>query len=401
MDKVYLAKQKIFNANNKVFAYELLFRDHAEGIKNFPTNIKATSHVLVNVLININEILNETNIVLVNVDEEFLLSGLIDLLDKNKFMLEILETTDLNEKVISKIEQYHKRGFKIAIDDFDCSAEMIRKFNPIFRYIHLVKIDIIESEPENLMSIVPKMKKMGLKLLAEKIETQEEYEYYKKLNFDLFQGYYLERPEVIEVQRSKDITQYTILNVIKLIKDDASTTAIESYIKQRPELSLKLIHFLNAQEDFDIAVESIVQIITLLGRDKLLRWLLLYLYSEMSDNPISETILAMALNRAEIMEDNVEKADKDKAYLAGMFSMIGALFDCENKDIIKDIKLDKDITDLVINSKGRYMSSLLKAQMREKAYLKKLFVENFDKIDTVDIIYTLEENGVYIDHDKL
>jgi len=401
LDKIYLAKQKIFNRNNKVFANELLFRDHAHGIKDFPTNMKATSHVIINSLINIDDILNESNIILVNVDEDFLLSGLVDLLDKNRFMLEILETTNLTDEVISRIKQFHRRGFKIAVDDFDCTSEMIKKFNPILKYIHLVKIDVIESEPENLKNVVAKLKKIGMKLLAEKIETKEDYQHYLNMGFDLFQGYYLQEPETIEVDRGKDVTQHIIINLIKLIKDDSGIEQIEFYIKQRPDLSLKLIKFLNTQGKFDEDIESIVQVITLLGRDKLLRWLLLYLYSEMSDNPVSEQILAIALKRAEIMEENATASEKDKAYISGMFSMIGALFDTTNEDIIKNIKLDKDITDLVIRKKGKFLSGLLKSEQREREYLKKLCISNFDKIDTVDIIYTLGLNAIELNKDKI
>lgn len=397
MDKIFLAKQKIFNRNNKVFAHELLFRDYEGGIKEFPSNIKATSNVLVNVLINASEILDETTIVLVNVDEDFLLSGMIDLLDTNKFMLEILETTELSEKVISRIKQYHKRGFKIAIDDFDCSSEMIQKFTPIFKYIHLIKIDYIEADFDNLKAVVAKFKKLGIKFLAEKIETKEEYQECFNIGFDLFQGYILHKPEVVEVDRGKDLTQFIILNLIKLIKNDADTNAIELYIRKRPELCYKLIEFLNVQGKFDVQIESIMQAITLLGRDRLLRWLLLYLYSEMPDNPISETILGMSLNRAIIMENNATGADKDKAYLAGMFSLVGALFDCNNADILKGIDLHKDITDLVIRRKGKFLSSLLKAEEKENTYLKQLFFRNYEKIDPIDILYVLEMNGVDVD----
>jgi EAL and modified HD-GYP domain-containing signal transduction protein len=400
MQRVYLAKQKIFNAKNKIFANELLYRDYEYGIKEFPSNVTATSHVLINVLINVNEILNETGVVLVNVDEEFLLSGLVDLLDTKKFILEILETTDLNEEVISKIKQYHKRGFKIAIDDFDCSTQMIKKFTPIFKYIHLVKIDILNSQEENLAKTVEKFKKIGLRLLAEKIETKDEFEKCKSMGFDLFQGYYLGKPEVVEIDRGKDVTNYIILNLIKVLKTDGSTQAIESYIKQRPELSYKLIKFLNSQAKFETKIESIVQVITLLGRDKLLRWLLLYLYSEMSDNPVSETILAIALRRAENMERYAEPRDKDKAFTAGMFSMIGALFDMDNSDVVKGINLDKDILDIVVHKKGKYLRSLIESQRAEQAYLKQLFINNFEKIDIVDIIYTLDINGIKIDNNR-
>ena len=400
-DKVFLAKQKVFNRKNKKFAYELLFRDNEHGIVNFTTNIQATSHVLINILTNVKHIFDEPGAVLVNVDEEFLLSGLIDILDKDKFMLEVLETTDLSDKVISKIKTYHKRGYKIAIDDFDCSLEMIKKFTPIFKYISLIKIDIQSSEPQNLKNVVPKIKQKGLKILAEKVETKEEYIECFDMGFDLFQGYYLEKPQTVKIHRSRDVTQYVILNLIKMIKDDANTKLIEVYIKKRPDLSFKLVKFLNNHEKLDTQVESIVQVITLIGRNRLLKWLLLYLYSDMSDSPVSDIILAVAIKRAENMEDKATEDEKDKAYIAGMFSLIGALFDTTNKEMIGDIRLEKDIIDLVINKKGRFLSSLLKSEESERAYLKKLFVENFDKIDLVDIIYTLGFNGIDVDQSKL
>lgn len=401
MDTLYVAKQKIFTRNNKVFAYELLFRDNEFGIKNFPTNLKATSHVIVNVLMNVHEILDETNIVLVNIDEKFLLSGMIDILDKSKFMLEILETTELSEKVIARIKQYHKRGFKIAIDDFDCSAKMTQKFTPIFKYIHLVKIDVISSDEANLKKMVPKIKKLGLKILAEKVETQEEYQYYFDLGFDLFQGYHLHKPETVEVNRGRDLTQFVILNIIKLMKNNADTKEIEAYIKQRSDLSLKLIDFLNSHGNLNTKIESIIQAMTLLGRDKLLRWLLLYLYSEMSDNPISEMVLAIGLKRAEIMEKKAEPKEKDKAYLAGMFSMIGALFDTTNEEVVKGIKLDTDIMDLIVRKKGKYLSSLLEAEEQEQKYFKNACTENFNKINIVEILYLLEASDIEFDASRL
>ncbi|HEX5329486.1 EAL and HDOD domain-containing protein [Sulfuricurvum sp.] len=403
LSNVYLAKQKIFNSQGKAFAYELLFRDHPAGIKEFPSNIQATSQVLLNTLtnININELLGSGGVAFINVDEYTLTSGIIDLLDKDRFILEILETTDLNEDVLAKIKQYHKRGFKIAIDDFDCSAVMIKKFTPILKYTHFLKVDVITSQQENLKNIITKIKELGIKILAEKIESEEEYKYYKEIGFDLFQGYHLHRPEVVEMNRYKDATQIIILHLLKLIKNDAQTYEIESYIKQRADLSYKLIKFINNHGHFDTRIESITQIITLLGRDKLLRWLLLYLYAEVSDNPISESIMHIAILRAERMEENAHHSDKDKAYLAGMLSMLGALFETDIKDVIKDIKMDKDIVDLVVAKKGKFLSSFNKAEHAERTYLKQLLCHNFDKIDTTVLLYALELSHIPIDPDKL
>lgn len=403
LNTVYLAKQKIFNRQGKVFAYELLFRDHAHGIKEFPTNIRATSQVLLNTLTNINidELLGKEGIAFINLDEHAFTSGIIDILDKDRFVLEILETTDLNEQVLSKIKQYHKRGFKIAIDDFDCSVKMIQKFNPILKYTHILKMDVLAADEENLKNVMPKIKQLGIRVLAEKIETEEEYQYYKGMGFDLFQGYHLDKPEVVEMDRYKDATQIIILHLIKLIKNDAQTYEIESYIKQRADLSYKLIKFINNHGKFDTHVESITQIITLMGRDRLLRWLLLYLYAEVSENPISEIIMNIAIRRAERMEEEAHHREKDKAYLAGMFSMLGALFETDIKDVLKDIKLDKDITDLIVSKKGKFLSSFNKAEHSEREYFKRLLCNNFEKIDINLILYTLELSNIPIDRDLL
>jgi len=403
LKKVYLAKQKIFNAKGEVFAYELLYRDHLEGIKEFKSGLQATSHVLMNTLTNINldELLGKNGIAFINLNEQVFTSGIIDILDPKRFVLEILETTDLNEKVISKIIQYNKRGFKLAIDDFDCTAEMIKKFTPILKYIHIIKMDVLLSEPHNLKNVMTKFQQLGLTLLAEKIEEKKDYDNYRAMGFKLFQGYYLDRPEVIEIDRYKDATHITIMQLIKLIKNNASTAQIEYTIKQRTDLSYKLMRFLNNQENFEHEVESIIQVITLLGRDRLLRWLLLYLYSELSNNPVSQAIMNVAIHRAEFMEASAHKDEKDKAYIAGMFSMLDILFQTDMNELMKDVNMDKDIKDLLLHRKGRFLGSFTRAEVSERDYLKQLLIQNFDKIELVDIIYALELNNISIDKYKL
>lgn len=403
MNQVFMARQKIFNDKGKVFAYELLFRDTSIGIKEFPTNMKATSHVIINTVTNVltDELIGENGIGFINVDEDILLSDILDVLDKNRFVLEVLETTELSEAVVAKIKQYSKRGFRIVIDDFDCSDKMIKKFSSIFKYIYIIKIDVLETNSENLKNILPMLKKTGIKLLAEKIENRDEYIKYLNMGFNLFQGYYLDKPEVLEVDRYKEATQMVIVQLVKIIRQDGDTSIIESYIKKQPDLSFKLLKFLNNQKIVQTKIESISQAITLLGRDKLLRWLMVYLYSEISNNPASKSILAMATKRAERMEADAFASDKDKAYLAGMFSLLEAIFETDIKDLMKHLNMDNDINSLVVHGKGKFASSLMKAEKSEREYLKILVMKNFDKMNTIDLIYALEYSGVTIDKEKL
>ncbi|MFA6396054.1 MAG: EAL domain-containing protein [Sulfurimonas sp.] len=398
MNIVYLAKQKIFNRTGQVYAHELLFRDNKSGIKEFPTNLQATAHVLLNTITNVctNELLGgENGIAFINLDEHAITSGIVDSLDKKRFVLEILETTNLTEKVIARIKQYHTRGFQIAIDDFDCSSEMLRKFAPIFKYINIIKVDIIAADEENLKKVVTKIKQLNIQILAEKIENDEEYKFYRNMGFDLFQGYHLHKPEIIEIDRHKDATKATILSVIKLIRDDGHTAEIESFIKQRVALSYKLIKFINNELKVETRIESIAHVITLLGRDKLLRWLLIYLYSEPSNNLTTKNLMAFAIQRAEKMEEDARKEDKDKAYIAGMFSMLGTLFDTDIKQIMKGVKVDKDIMDLVVDKKGKFFPSFSKIVHSENEHLKHLLFQNFEKVDVTLVIAALESIDVF------
>ncbi|MDA7817451.1 EAL domain-containing protein [Sulfurimonas sp.] len=403
MNIINLSKQKIFTKSDKVYAYELIFEDALHDKINFSDTVKETSQIIMNSITNkeLNKLLGKNRYAFVNVDETSLSKGILDVLDKDRFILNILENIDLSEKTIAKIIQYKKRGFILSIEHFDSSAEMIVKFSRLFNYIDIIKMDISISEPENLEKIVNKFKGTRIKLLAENIETKDEHTKYLDMGFDYFQGYYLDKPEIIEIVDSKEAAQFTILQLIKIIKGNDSTEKLESFIKMQPDLSFKLVEFFNNSKKFNVKIESLTQVITLMGRDKLLRWLMVYLYSEVSTNPASKSILDLAIKRAERMESDAIKENKDKAYLAGMFSMLSSIFETDINDLMNHIQMDSDITLLVLQNKGIFAASLQRAQIAEKDYLKKIMIENFDKLDTTDLIYTLEYGGVEIDKSKI
>jgi len=403
MNIINISKQKIFDNNNQLYAYELVFKDSSDETTGFISSVKGTAQLIMSSITSkeLDKLLGLKALAFVNVDEETLLKGILDVLDKDRFILNILEDIDLDEKVIAKIIQYKKRGFKFSIEHFDSSAQMITKFSRLFNYIDIIKMDVALSEPANLEKVMDKFKGGRIKLLAQNIETKEDYNKYARMGFDFFQGYYLDKPEVIEIIGSKEPAQFIILQLIKIIKGNDSTEQLEFFIKKQPDLSYKLVQFFNNSKKFNVKIESLTQVITLMGRDKLLRWLMVYLYSEVSNNPASQTILALALKRAERMEAEANPKNKDKAYLAGMFSMLSSIFDTDIKELMNHIKMDNDITSLVLEKKGIFAGSLMRAEEAEKEYLKKIMMANFEKLDTTDLIYTLEYGGVEIDKSKI
>ncbi len=403
MDIINISKQKIFNSKNRLFAYELVFKDSSDELTSLSSSVKETAKLIISSISSpeLDKLLGKNTMAFVNVDEHTLVKGILDVLDNDRFILNISEDIDLTDKVVAKVIQYKKRGFKLSIEHFDSSMHMIKKFSRLFNFIDIIKMDITLSEPENLAKVMQKFKGGRIKLLAENIESKEDLKKYVSMGFDYFQGYYLDKPEIIEIIGSKEPAKFVILQLIKIIKNDNSTEKLELFIKKQPDLSYKLVEFFNNTKKFNVKIESLTQVITLMGRAKLLRWLLLYLYSESSKNPASKTILDLAIKRAQRMEKEASSQNKDKAYLAGMFSMLSSIFETDIKDLMNHIQMDRDITSLVLEKKGIFAGSLMRAEDAEKDYLKKVMLANFEKINATDLINTLEDSGIEIDKSKL
>jgi len=403
MNTISLTKQKVFDREKNVFGYDLLFKEDEDVLTGLTTPLKEAASLIIHSLTNkeLQKYVTKRDKIFINVDDVTLNKGILDVLDTERFILNILEDIELSDKVVSKIIQYKKRGFEISIEHFDSSADMIKKFARVFNFVDIIRMDTILSQDQNLQNLVKKFQNTRMKLLAENIEAQEDYQYYYDMGFDYFQGYFLDKPQEIELLGQKEPLQFIILQLIKIIKDDNSTQTLEHFIRQQPDLSYRLVSFFNNMKKFDVKIESLTQVITLMGRAKLLRWLLVYLYSEASSNPASKSVLELAIKRAERMEAEASPENKNKAYLAGMFSMMDAVFETDIRELMLDLDMDRDISALVLERKGIFAGSLMRAEAVEKEYLKKLMLANFDKLDANDLIATLEESGIEIDKNRL
>ncbi|MEA1983716.1 MAG: EAL domain-containing protein [Campylobacterota bacterium] len=404
MDEIYVSKQKIINASKRLFAVELVFKDSSRKRVGFSNSLKSTAKLIISSMSGseLNKLLEPGSKAFINVDETTLTKGILDVLDKDRFILNILEDIVLTEEVIKKIIAYKRKGFLFSIEHFDSSARMIIKFQKLFNYIDIIKMDIGLSQIENMQKVMKKFKATRIKLLAQGVESKENHLECLDMGFEYFQGAYIDKPKLIELSVSKEPTQVVILQLIQIIKNDNnSTEKLESFIKLQPDLSFKLIEFFNNLEKLDIKIESLTQVITLLGRNKLLRWLIIYLYSEVSSNSTSKTMLELAIRRAESMSKESDAKNRDKAYLAGMFSLLGSIFDTDVKELMEYVKMDEDITQLVVHKKGIFASSLRRAEVAEKKYLKRKMMENFEKLNTTDLIYTLEDGGITLDKDDI
>jgi len=235
-ETAYVARQPILDRHGNLIAYELLFRNsptlpHAGSIADA---VQATAQVLENVLNNmgIQKIVGEHK-AFVNCSRELLLSGLLATLDPHRFVLEILETVQIDTAVASAVAQLNSAGFELALDDFVMSPEALRHTLPLLPYVKYVKIDLVGSTPRERGDAVRILQRKGIILLAEKVETEAEFQACLQEGYELFQGYFFARPELI-ASRRLDPRISGIMQLLQVLRKDPDMPELENAFKRQP-----------------------------------------------------------------------------------------------------------------------------------------------------------------------
>jgi EAL and modified HD-GYP domain-containing signal transduction protein len=194
--KVLLARQPIVGRDRAIVAHELLYRsaDEREGAF-FVDNALATASVVDAAFrrIGIETVVGPSR-ALLNVDADFLLSRRVDELPRERVMLELLETIDIDAKIVARCRALKERGYSIALDDV---CRYSTKFEPILEFADVVKIDILQLDSESLAKLVRRFEPWPARLLAEKVESAAALRDCVQLGFHLFQGFFCGGPEVI------------------------------------------------------------------------------------------------------------------------------------------------------------------------------------------------------------
>lgn len=358
MKDFFIGRQPILDDKGHIFAYEILFRSHNTTGANVTDNASATARVLINALQNFGlDTLIGGKKGFINADENIIMEGALDILPKDKFVIEILENTKVNQDVIDKIKDYIEKGYVFALDDLEFTKEYFATFKDLFPLVEYIKVDYMLSDKEALTKNINILKRFKAKLLAEKVESQEEYEQCKTLGFHLFQGYYFSKPVVIS-QKSVDPSKAATVQLINMLRTDAEATELEKVIKAYPDLYINLLKFMNSSAFFTKGtITSIKHAMAMLGRQNLSKWLYLVLYAGPNNDSFGNPVLLTAQMRAKTMEKLCEKSrvighKSDSAYLVGLMSLLDAVFNKNLIDIVKEFNVDNEIKDAVLEQNG-------------------------------------------------
>lgn len=412
MKDIFIARQPIINSSGHVHGYELLFRHSFENnAAPISCNTTATSRVLVNALNNFGtRTLLGDHFGFINVDHTFIDTSLYKAIPAKNFVIEILESTIVSELFISKVAELRKEGFTFALDDMNLSEEMIAQFEPIFPYISYVKIDLFSATKEKINEKIEIFKHLDhIELLAEKVETVEDFEYYKNMGFSYFQGYFYEKPTVFSGKKF-DPTHKTLLEFSTLLDSNAEIDQLELKLSSCPHLIVNLLKYINSGEiGVRQPIRSLRHAMILIGRHSLKQWILLFFYADATGPAFSEPILLSALFRGHILQllsckVHCSIEGKNQAFMIGMFSLFDALFGAPIEEILKDIDFHIDVKDALLKREGVFGKMLeLAIAIDEENFLNvKTYLEdlNLDE-DTLVTIITESYNWVnnfYMEH---
>lgn len=341
---VYVARQPILDSKRNVFGYELLF---CSGPENFFPNVDpdmATSKLIDNSLFVMGlENLVFDKLAFINMTRSALLSDLVFLLPKENCVIEVLETVEPDDQIVSACKDFKREGYRIALDDFIHKPS----FEPLLAVADFVKVDFISSKSKERQLYARHFIPRGLQMLAEKVETSEDVQEGLNAGYSLFQGYFFCKPEVV---RGKTIPEYKI-NYLRFLQElsrpDLDFDELEEIIKQEVSLSMKLLRFLNsAAMGLRREVTSIKHALVLLGERPLKKWASLIAFTNLGDDKPSELLITCLL-RARFCESLARQARMPEReldlFLTGMFSAIDAVLDRPLEELIEEMSLPEAI----------------------------------------------------------
>jgi EAL and modified HD-GYP domain-containing signal transduction protein len=347
----YVARQPILTVGEKVFGYELLFRD---GIENHfrETDADSASRRTLNTSLQMGlELLCDSRRGFVNCTREILLKDYMTLLPPTLAVVEVLESVPVDDLVVAALKRLKQAGYLVALDDFVFNDAR----EPLTEFADIIKVDIKQTTPEHYAAMISKYGSWLRHLLAEKVETREEFAATKKAGFTYFQGYFFRRPEVLQ---AKEIPASRV-NYLRLLRavsqPELNPREFESLIKQEVSICYRLLRHLNsAAFGIQNEVHSVRHALALLGEHEVRRWVRLVATLAIGENRSSELVnTAMVRARfCELLASRVPHGESD-LFLMGMLSVVDAILEIPMTSVLESIPLDHETKALLLGSPSK------------------------------------------------
>ena len=346
-----VARQAIFDRKQRLYAYELLYRSEAARSEFDGTDAAAaTGRVISNTLLAIGvENLLGGKKAFLNFDPRLLKDGMHRALPYETVVLEILETVDPTPDLIALCRSVRAEGYSFALDDFVSQPE----FEPLTHIADIIKVDFRVTPKQEQERLLRTYRPRGIRMLAEKVETREEFDWAYAAGYDLFQGYFFARPVIMSGREIPAVQPICLRLLRETQRTDLDFQQLGVLIRGDVSLAFKLLRYVNsAIFGRRVKTSSIVQALVILGDDGIRRWSAMATLPMLASGKPGE-VVTLSLVRARFCERLAQLGGRVRdsdAFIMGMFSLLDALIDCPLEEELESIDLDARIREALLGT---------------------------------------------------
>jgi c-di-GMP-related signal transduction protein len=354
---VYLGRQPILDRDGALNAYELLFRAGAHNYAEVSDDAQATAQVVARTIggIGVSAVLGHHR-GFVNIGRGLLFDDIVHLMAPERFVLEILETVSFDARLVRRLEELREAGFQVALDDV---CELTDSLRTVLPHTDMVKIDFLATPRPALPKLAAAVLAEGKTLIAEKVETREDFALAKDLGFHLFQGYFFARPQVLTAPRNRS-SRSALLRLLALLASEAGIIELEAELKRNPNVVVQLLRLVNSSA-FGLGrnIASLREAIIAAGTRQIARWAQLLLYADGGDLPWrSDPLVQLAGTRSRFMELAArwlrpkDEDFADAAFMTGIFSLVHVVLGTTPAEALDKLGLAAQIRDAIVERSG-------------------------------------------------
>lgn len=349
---IRIGRQPIIDLHGETFGYELLYRDSSENYINVMDGDLATLTIFLNTfsVAGLNSIVGSRK-AFFNVTRNFLISHYPIPVTPDRIILEVQHDLNFDGMLVSALKDLASLGYQIALDGITSRQQIL----PAMDAIQFSKLNIPEMEPLVLGRLAGELKEKGIRPIADKVETQQEYELCYRAGFELFQGFFFRRPEVIEFRNILSSRAVILKILATLRKTNIRIEDLESAFASDITIAYRLLKVVNSgyYHASAIPISSIRQAILLIGFDRLKNWLNLLLEANSSNQvqSMSNRALIRAKTAAGLALE-LKISNPDTCFITGLFSLLDMALDLSMKEALEGISLTGEIMMALTNGQG-------------------------------------------------
>jgi EAL and modified HD-GYP domain-containing signal transduction protein len=334
----FIARQPILDSAQNLYGYELLFRSGADiGFSDASGERAAQSTLDLSLLLGA-ESLTEGHRAFINFTRSTLCSGIVQALPRELVVLELLEDVPADEEIVRQCRRLKLAGYTIALDDIVSVDDR----PALLELADIIKVDFLLTGERQQRALAHRFARGSVRMLAEKVETHEQFHAAKRMGYTLFQGYFFCRPETLRAQDLPS-TQLGHLAILRKAHErELDIQGLAQVIRQEPSLVYRLLRYLNSAAWGVYPVTSVVQALNLLGDDEIRKWLSMAAAISLA-GPRSQELIRMALMRARFCELIAEKmqAPTHDFFFTGLFSFLEAIMERPLAQIIELVPISQ------------------------------------------------------------